>query len=94
MFPRSGQDLEIAEAIIRRLGQKRAIQLFEPIWERPILKPDIHGLHGTLFYNYFEKRHHLPKSKREIDRVDSQINQSQRDLYKAARSTPAKARTK
>lgn len=94
IFPRKGQDLEIAEAVVKRLGQERSIQLFSPIWERPILKSDINGLHGTLFYDCFEKRHHFPRSKREIDRAESQINQPQRDLYKAARNISAKARTK
>ena len=93
IFPRKGQDLEIVEAVFRRLGQEQSVELFKPIWERPILKSDINGLHGTLFYNYFEKRHHLPRSKREIDRAESQINQPQRDLYKTARNRSAKART-
>jgi hypothetical protein len=86
IFPRRGQDLEIPEAVFRRLGYEKAEKLFKPIWARPILKTDITGLHGTLFYNYYNKRHHLPRSKREIDRPESQINQPQRHLYKAARS--------
>jgi hypothetical protein len=92
IFPRPGQDLEIPEAVFKRLGQKKAAELFAPIWQRPVLKSDVQGLHGTLFYNYFEKRHHLPKSKREIDRAEGQINQAQRDLYRTARSVSAKTR--
>jgi len=90
IFPRPGQDLEIPEAVFKRLGKKRAIELFTAIWERPILKVNVQGLHGTIFYNYYEKRNNLPKSKREIDRPDSEINQAQRDLYRAARGASAK----
>lgn len=85
IFPRKGQDLEIIEAVIRRLGAARANALLSAMWRSPILKKDAQGIHGTLFYNYYEKRHHLPKSKREIDRVESQISQPQRELYRKAR---------
>jgi hypothetical protein len=85
IFPRNGQDLEIVEAVFRRLGSNRANELFAPVWGRPILKKNAQGIHGTLFYNYYEKRHHLPKSKREIDRDESQISQPERELYRRAR---------
>jgi hypothetical protein len=85
IFPRKGQDLEIIEAVIRRLGLNRTNELLLPMWRNPILKKDAQGIHGTLFYNYFEKRHHLPKSKREIDRDESQISQPERELYRRAR---------
>jgi hypothetical protein len=92
IFPRPGQDLEIVEAVFRRLGQKKAAALFPPIWQRPILKPNVQGIHGTLFYNYFEKRHHLPASKREVDRDESQINQAQRELNRCVRAASARRR--
>ena len=85
IFPRKGQDLEIPEAVFKRLGRERAISLFGPIWDRPILKSHANGIHGTLFYNYFDKRHHLPASKREVDRDESQINSAQRELNRRAR---------
>lgn len=81
IFPGDGQDLEISEDAWERLGDEVAGRLFPPLWERPIHKGEAVGIHGTLFYNYAAKRHHLPPSKREIDRPDSQINASQRRLY-------------
>ena len=90
IFPREGQDLEIIEAVIRRLGQKKTNELLLPMWQRPILKKDAQGVHGTLFYSYYEKRHHLPKSKREIDRDESQISQPERELYRRARGERSK----
>ncbi|HEX3919771.1 MAG TPA: hypothetical protein VHW60_20725 [Caulobacteraceae bacterium] len=90
IFPRPGQDLEIPEALFRRLGAARANEVLRPMWNRPILKKDIQGIHGTLFYNYFDKRHHLPASKREIDREESQISEPERELYRRARAENAK----
>jgi len=55
------------------------------MWQRPILKKDALGIHGTLFHNYYDKRHCLPKSKREIDRDESQISQAERELYRRTR---------
>jgi hypothetical protein len=92
IFPRQGQDLEVSETVFKRLGRQRAVELFTPIWTRPILKENVQGIHGPLFYNYFDKRHHLPASKREVDRTESQINQSQRELYRAARDKLPKRR--
>lgn len=46
IFPRPGQDLEIVEAVFRRLGQKKAAALFPPIWQRPILKPNVQEFTG------------------------------------------------
>ncbi len=79
IFPRQGQDLEVAGTAYKRLRKKKAGEVVEAIWKRPILKPNCNGLHGTLFYKHFEKRQHLPESKREIGRAEDQINQAQRD---------------
>jgi hypothetical protein len=89
IFPASGQDLEIPEAVIQRLGRERAADLFRLIWDRPILKRDAQGIHGTLFYNYYDKRHHLPASKREVDRDDTQVNEAERTLNRRARGETA-----
>jgi hypothetical protein len=32
IFPRKGQDLEIVEAVFRRLWQEQSVKLFKPIW--------------------------------------------------------------
>ncbi|WP_205586520.1 MULTISPECIES: hypothetical protein [unclassified Rhizobium] len=48
VFP-NGQDMETIEDLIERLGDEEAGQLLAPIWERPILKRDAMGIHGTLF---------------------------------------------
>ena len=89
LFPRKGQDLEIIEAVIKRLGQKKTNDMLQTMWQRPILKKNAQGVHGTLFYNYYDKRQHLPKSKREVDREESQISEPERALYQRARSESA-----
>jgi hypothetical protein len=86
IFPRRGQDLEIIEAVRKRLGRARSELLFAPIWNRPVYKPDVQGIHGTLFYDYHEFRNALPASKREIDRDERGINQAERELYRRIRT--------
>ncbi|WP_374660983.1 hypothetical protein [Phenylobacterium sp.] len=87
IFP-DGRDIEIAEDFFERLGEEKAGTIIEPIWERPILKRDALGIHGTIYYGWSERRKYLPVSKREVDLVDSDpwgINHAQRRLFAANR---------
>jgi len=81
IFPAIGQDMEIAEDFVRRVGEAHANLIFNAIWERPILKRDINGIHGTLYFNYQSRRRHMPTSKREVDLDESSINTAQRKLF-------------
>ena len=78
IFP-DGRDMELAEDLFERLGDEAARSVVEPIWNRPILKRDALGIHGTLFYD--NKHRKIPPSKREVDWDDTSINQATRDLY-------------
>ncbi len=89
LFPNPGQDIEIIEDFIARHDEIHVAEVLNNLWLRPIHKRDVVGIHGTLFYNYAEKRHHLPASKREVDRDPSQINQAERDLYAGIRAAEA-----
>lgn len=84
IFPH-GQDMELSEDFHERVGDERACAVLTPIWERPILKRDAHGIHGTLYYDWDRKRVHLPASKREVDWNERAINPAQRRLFAAHR---------
>ena len=85
IFPDAGQDMEIVEDFIGRLGKKAAEAILEPIWERPILKRDANGIHGTLFYDNRNRREHFPATKREVDWGTSHLNAAQRHLFSLKR---------
>lgn len=85
IFP-NDQDIELSEDFHARVGGERARAILTPIWARPILKPNANGIHGTLYYDWERKRHHLPASKREIDWDDHAINDAQRRLFLMART--------
>jgi hypothetical protein len=78
IFP-DGQDMELAEDVFERLGDEEAGRVLTPLWNRPVLKRDALGIHGTLFYNNEHRR--IPQSKREVDWDDGSINQAQRKLF-------------
>lgn len=84
IFP-NGQDMELVEDFIERVGGAEAVEILNPIWERPVLKRDAMGIHGTLFYDNERRREHLPPSKREVDWDERAINQAQRQLFRASR---------
>lgn len=81
IFPRPGQDIEVVEDYVSRVGEDAANKTLSRLWERPIHKHDVQGIHGTLYYDYKEKAKYLPESRREIDRHPGQINESERALY-------------
>jgi len=80
IFP-DEQDMELIEDLIERLGETAVALVLASVWQRPILKRDAVGIHGTLFYDNEHRRKHMPASKREIDWDDRSINQAQRDLF-------------
>jgi hypothetical protein len=86
IFPESGQDLEIYEDYVRRVGKDEANRTLSKLWERPIHKRDANGIPGTLYYHYKKRAKYLPKSRREIDRDAWRINQAQRALYAMLRA--------
>jgi len=81
IFPGEGQDIEIIEDFITRVGEPAAGGILGPIWNRPVLKRDAQGVHGTLYYDYVERRQYLPATKREVDWDHLYINQAQRELF-------------
>lgn len=87
IFPSPGQDLEVVEDYVGRVGEDEASETLSRLWERPIYKHDVEGIHGTLFYDYKEKAKYLPKSRREIDRSAGQINSAERALYARLRQS-------
>ncbi|MDO1581562.1 hypothetical protein [Rhizobium oryzicola] len=84
IFP-NDQDMELIEHLIERLGDEEAGRLLLPLWERPILKREAMGIHGTLFYDNENSDGSIwriiPASKREIDWDDLSINRAQRELF-------------
>ena len=84
IFP-DGQDMEFSEDFHERVGANRALSILTPIWGRPILKRDVQGLHGTLYYDWKSRREGLPTSKREVDWDEQGINEAQRLLFRANR---------
>jgi len=75
-----GQDLEIVEDYVDRVGEDSAGRTLTKLWERPADKQCLQGIHGTLFYDYKEKAKYLPASKREMDRASGSINDFERAM--------------
>ena len=86
IFP-NDQDMELSEDFHERVGDERSSAVLTAIWERPILKREAQGIHGTLYYDWDRKRVHLPASKREVDWNERDINEAQRRLFRSARAS-------
>ena len=77
--------MEFIEDFVARLGEEAAGAVLSAIWERPILKKEAQGIHGTLFYDGNSRREHVPPTKREVDWDAHSINEAQRRLFRASR---------
>lgn len=80
IFP-DERDIELVEDLIERIGEDATDFVLTPVWDRPILKRDALGIHGTLFYDNEDRRAHIPPSKREVDWDSGAVNQAQRALF-------------
>ncbi len=81
IFPGTGQEMELSEDFVQRVGEAHAAGILNAIWERPILKRDANGIHGSLYFGYEARRQHIPESKREVDLNELSINAAQRKLF-------------
>jgi len=87
IFPGPGQDIEVVEDYVRRMGEDQAGKTLSKLWPRPIYKHDVKGIHGTLYYDYMEKAKYLRESKRELDRAEGGLNEAERELYARLRES-------
>ena len=81
IFPVPGQDIAFIEEVIAALGDAATSEVMGPIWERPILRRDVEGLHGLLIYEGSERMPFYPASRREADWEDAAVNPAQRALF-------------
>ncbi len=81
VFPGDGQDMEFVEDLCRHLGDDAVGKMLAPVCQRHVRKVDIHGLHGTLFYQFDKQRQFFPASKRERDWDPSSLNPAQRKVH-------------
>ena len=67
IFPALGQDVEFIEDAQERLGTEALDEALGKVWARPVRKPDVVGIHGTLFYELTRKKRFYPsKSERDV----------------------------
>jgi hypothetical protein len=67
IFPLPGQDLELVEDFISRVGEDKADAILGAIFDRALNKKLVSGVHGTLFYEREGDRSFFPLSRREAD---------------------------
>jgi len=67
VFPGVKQNVEFIEDLVERLGDAKVGRLLAPAWARQVAKPDVQGIHGTLFYQlYWKKKYYPTKNDEEM----------------------------
>lgn len=67
LFP-NGTDVEFSDDLFSRLGEDEANKLTAMMWERPVDKKSVTGIHRTLFYGLGHKKKYYP-TKRESEMI-------------------------
>ncbi len=62
IFPR-GRDIEFIEDFGKRISAKRGAAILRRLWEAPVDKKKVRGIHGTLFYQLSFKKKYYPTKK-------------------------------
>lgn len=80
LFPEAEQEIQFSDDLANLSEQDEVSAALKRIWERPIRKRDVQGIHGTLFHNLGHYKRHY-REKRE-DGVDpGSVNAAQRRLF-------------
>ena len=66
IFP-DGSDIEFIEELIERLGETVVASMMEAVFERPVTKDKVFGIHGTLFYELVNSKKRFYPNKRFSD---------------------------
>jgi hypothetical protein len=64
LFP-NGQDIAFFDDIWEEVDQDKLNYIMENIWNRPIKKSAVNGIHGTIFYGMDYKKKYYPTLKDE-----------------------------
>jgi hypothetical protein len=60
IFPDVEQDIEFIEDVAERIGEDELGRTMANVWKRLVDKPDVIGIHGTLFYQLLFKKRFYP----------------------------------
>ncbi len=86
LFPQFGQDIAFIDDVHGRLSTAEVAAAFDGVWDRPIAKTDVVGLHGTLFYGFDDRKNCFPVSRRECDWHNDAMNAAQRLMNESIRA--------
>jgi len=77
IFPNPNQDLQFNSELDET---KKVFDALNRLWTNPVIKTEVKGIHGTLFYNKDSIKEYFPKSRvyRDINR--QYINEFERQL--------------
>ncbi len=67
IFP-NGRDIEFDDDLVLRVGERKVVEIFNEIWNRPVDKKYVNGIHGTLFFELSCKKKYYP-TKRDDEMV-------------------------
>ena len=84
IFARQGQNLELVEDFVERVGEQAAGLTLASLWQRPIFKEDVQGVQEP-YSTALDTEPSIFPLECELDRDPGQLNDWQHLLYSQAR---------
>lgn len=63
IFPADRQDVAFIDEVIAVAPREQVNGVMKALWTRPVAKPDVQGIHGTLFYELDHKKGYYPNRR-------------------------------
>ena len=63
IFPAAGQDVEFVNDFLSRTESRLATRVLTSLWQHPVERATVRGIHGTLFYELDWKKSYYPTKR-------------------------------
>lgn len=63
IFPSEGQDIEFFEDLAVRVGAQEISRFQSTLWDKPVIKSQVQGIDGTLFYHLSSRKKYFVKKQ-------------------------------
>jgi hypothetical protein len=75
LFPGDRQDIEFIEDVVERMGDDAAGAIIIRVSQNKLNKPNVDGIHGTMFFGLAYKREYYPR------KIESDLDALSRGAY-------------
>jgi hypothetical protein len=70
----AGTDIAFSDEVWEREEESKLKVVFEALWQRPVKKEEVQGIHGTLFYQMPQKKNIYPTRRWDGESLEVKLS--------------------